>query len=182
MTTNRVALADQLQATFDAQSYGARVEGGYRYAALPTLGVTPYAAVQAQDFRTPGYSEVDLTGGGVGLSYASMNATDVRTEIGSRFDDPTFVGGMPLILRARVAWAHDFVNNPSLSAAFESLPGSSFIVNGAAIPHDWALTSAGQSCSSRRGSDSSPSSTANSPQAPRPTPAQQRCAIRGEWA
>jgi len=132
-----------LQATFDAQSYGARVEGGYRYAALPTLGVTPYAAVQAQDFRTPGYSEVDLTGGGVGLSYASMNATDVRTEIGSRFDDPTLVGGMPLILRARVAWAHDFVNNPSLSAAFETLPGSSFLVNGAAIPHDWALTSAG---------------------------------------
>jgi hypothetical protein len=30
-----------------------------------------------------------------------MNATDVRTELGSRFDAPTLVAGMPLILRAR---------------------------------------------------------------------------------
>jgi hypothetical protein len=25
----------------------------------PIVGVTPYAAVQAQSFRTPGYSEID---------------------------------------------------------------------------------------------------------------------------
>ena len=50
---------------------------------------------------------------------------------------------MPLVLRGRLAWAHDFVSNPSLSAAFESLPGSSFIVNGAPMPQNSALTSAG---------------------------------------
>ncbi len=50
---------------------------------------------------------------------------------------------MPLVLRGRLAWAHDFVSNPSLSAAFESLPGSSFIVNGAPLPQNSALTSAG---------------------------------------
>jgi uncharacterized protein with beta-barrel porin domain len=99
--------------------------------------------LQAQDFHTPGYSESDLSAGGFGLSYAAMNATDVRTELGSRFDDPTLVAGMPLILRSKIAWAHDFVGNPALSAAFESLPGSNFIVNGAAMPHDSALVSAG---------------------------------------
>ena len=31
-------------------------------------GITPYAAIQAQDFHTPSYSETDLTGGGFGLS------------------------------------------------------------------------------------------------------------------
>jgi len=36
-----------------------------------------------------------------------MNATDTRSEIGSRFDALTMLGGMPLVLRARVAWAHD---------------------------------------------------------------------------
>jgi uncharacterized protein with beta-barrel porin domain len=142
-TTNRVALGDQLTANFAGQSYGARVEGGYRYAALPTLGVTPYAAVQAQDFSTPRYSESDLTGGGLGLTFAAQNATDVRSELGARFDSPTAVAGMPLILRARLAWAHDFVNNPSLSAAFQVLPGTNFVVNGAPIPHDSALTSVG---------------------------------------
>jgi autotransporter-associated beta strand protein len=142
-TTNRSALGDQLTANFDGQSYGARFEGGYRYAVLPTLGVTPYAALQAQDFHTPAYSESDATGGGFGLSYAAMNATDVRTEIGGRFDAPTVVAGMPLILRARAAWAYDFVSNPALSAAFETLPGGNFTVNGAPIPRNSALASAG---------------------------------------
>ncbi len=153
-TTNRSALGDQLTANFSGQNYGARLEAGYRFTpSLPSpasggglgwgLGVTPYAALQAQDFQSPSYSESDVTGGGFGLSYAAMNATDVRTELGSRFDDPTLLCGKPLILFGRLAWAHDFVSNPSLSAAFEALPGSSFTVNGAPIPHDLALTTAG---------------------------------------
>ena len=42
-----------------------------------------------------------------------------------------------------LAWAHDFVSNPALGAVFQSLPGASFTVNGAPIPHNSALTSAG---------------------------------------
>ena len=143
MTTNRAVLGDALTATFDAQSYGARLEGGYRYAMLPTLGVTPYAALQAQDFHTPSFNESDLSGGGLGLSYASMNATDVRSELGARFDNPEVVAGMPLLLRARLAWAHDWVSNPSLGAAFEALPGTNFTVYGAPMPENSALASAG---------------------------------------
>jgi autotransporter-associated beta strand protein len=142
-TTDRIALGDQLSAKFSGQSFGARIEGGYRIAVAPAFGVTPYAAVQAQNFHTPDYSETDRSGGGFGLSYGAMTATDVRTELGSRFDAPTFVGGMPLILRGRLAWAHDFVGNPSLNAAFQALPGASFTVNGAAIARDSALASAG---------------------------------------
>jgi outer membrane autotransporter protein len=142
-TTGRSALGDQLSANFLGQSYGVRVEGGYRYPVLPALGVTPYGAVQFQDFNTPAYSESDATGGGFGLSYAAMNATDVRSELGARMDDLTAIYGKPLIVFGRLAWAHDFVANPSLSAAFEMLPGGSFTVNGAPIPHDSALTTAG---------------------------------------
>jgi outer membrane autotransporter protein len=144
-TTNREVLGDQLTANFNGQSYGARIEGGYRYAVLPTLGVTPYGAVQFQDFHTPSYSESqsDLTSGDFGLSVNAMNATDVRTELGSRFDAPTLVYGMPLVFYGRVAWAHDFVDNPALSAGFQTLPGTNFTVFGAPIPHDSALASAG---------------------------------------
>jgi autotransporter-associated beta strand protein len=140
---SRSALGDQLNATFSGLSYGARLEGGYRYSTISTVGVTPYGAVQFQDFRTPAYSENDAAGGGFGLSYNAMNATDVRTELGARFDGPALLLGKPLILYGRLAWAHDFVSNPSLSAAFETLPGSSFTVNGAPIPHNSALTTAG---------------------------------------
>jgi uncharacterized protein with beta-barrel porin domain len=72
-----------------------------------------------------------------------MNGTDSRSELGGRVDDLTALSNMPLILRAKLARAHDWVSNPSLNASFESLPGTSFTVNGAPIPHDSALTSAG---------------------------------------
>lgn len=145
-TTNRTALGDQLGANFQGQSYAARLEGGYRFAVPAShdaIGITPYAAIQAQNFHTPSYSETDLTAGGFGLSYAAMNGTDTRSELGARFDDLTALNAMPLILRARAAWAHDWVSNPALDAAFESLPGATFTVFGAPVPHDSALTSAG---------------------------------------
>ena len=107
------------------------------------IGLTPYAAIQAQDFHTPGYSETDLSGGGFGLSYNAMNGTDTRSELGGRFDDLTAIAGMPVILRGRIAWAHDWVSNPALNASFQSLPGTSFTVFGAPIPQDSALASAG---------------------------------------
>ena len=93
-----------LTAKFQGQSYAARGEVGYRYAVPLTgyiVGVTPYAALQAQDFHTPRYSETDLTGGGFGLTYSAMNATDTRSELGARFDNVTMLGGMPLVLRGR---------------------------------------------------------------------------------
>jgi hypothetical protein len=43
---------------------------------------------------------------------------------------------------ARLAWAHDWVSNPALQAVFQALPGSSFIVNGAALPADSTLITA----------------------------------------
>ena len=135
-TTNRTALGDQLTANFQGQSFGARVESGYRYAVAPAAGVTPYAAIQTQSFHTPGYSETDLTGGGFGLSYNAMSATDTRSELGARFDALTAWGAMPVQLRARLAWAHDWVSNPALDASFQALPGTSFVVDGAPVPHD----------------------------------------------
>jgi uncharacterized protein with beta-barrel porin domain len=143
-TTNRTAFAgDQLTASFNGQSFGGRVETGYRYALQSMIGLTPYAALQAQSFHTPSYSETDVTAGGFGLTYNAMNATDTRGELGARFDDLTMLGAMPLVLRARAAWAHDWVSNPTLDPVFQALPGASFIVNGAAAPKNSALTSAG---------------------------------------
>jgi outer membrane autotransporter protein len=130
-------------ARFDAQSIGGRLETGYRFG-TPAAGIAPYAALQAQNFRTPTYSETDLTGGGFALSYAGRTATDTRSELGARFDhvaalDPTAL----LILRGRLARAHDWVSNPTLAAVFQALPGASFIVNGATPAKDSALVSAG---------------------------------------
>jgi outer membrane autotransporter protein len=144
MSTDRfAAFGDHLTADFRAQSYGARAETGYRFGA-PVVGVTPYAAIQAQSFRTPGYREVDSNGGGFGLAYKARTGTDTRGELGARFDHvAAFNRDAVLTLRARLAWAHDWVSNPSLAAAFQALPGTGFIVNGATAAKDSALASAG---------------------------------------
>jgi outer membrane autotransporter protein len=138
------AIGDQLTASFAGQSYAARIEAGYRFG-MPVssaiVGITPYGALQEQLSHTPNYSETDLTGGGFGLSYNAMTAIDTRSEIGARFDNLQIVGDMPLLLRARAAWAHDWLSNSSLTAVFQALPGASFIVNGAAPPKDSALAS-----------------------------------------
>jgi outer membrane autotransporter protein len=144
MSTDRFAFAgDHLTASFNAQSLGARVESGYRFATYYG-GITPYAAIQAQSFRTPTYSETDVNGGGFALGYAGRTATDTRSELGARFDrllalNPNAV----LALRARLAWAHDWVSDPTLAAVFQTLPGASFIVNGATPAKNSALASAG---------------------------------------
>ena len=144
MSTDRFAFAgDHLTASFNAQSLGARVESGYRFATM-FGGIAPYAAIQAQSFRTPTYSETDLNGGGFALGYAGRTATDTRSELGARFDrllalNPNAV----LALRARLAWAHDWVSDPTLASVFQALPGASFIVNGATPAKNSALVSGG---------------------------------------
>jgi len=144
MSTDRFAFAgDHLTASFNAQSFGGRVEGGYRFATIYG-GLTPYAAIQAQSFHTPSYNESDLNAGGFALAFNSRNATDTRSELGARFDRLLLLNPeAALTLRARVAWAHDWVSDPSLVPLFQALPGASFIVNGATLAKSSALTSAG---------------------------------------
>jgi outer membrane autotransporter protein len=144
MSTDRVAVGDHLTADFKAQSYGGRLEGGYRFG-MPFGGITPYAAIQAQSFHTPGFTETDGIANGFALGFGSRDATDTRSELGARFDRMLAVySNAVLALRARVAWAHDRVSDPTLLPAFQALPGaSSFIVNGATPAKNSALTSAG---------------------------------------
>jgi autotransporter-associated beta strand protein len=144
MSTDRFAFAgDHLTASFNAQSLGGRVEGGYRFATM-FGGLTPYAAVQAQSFRTPSYSEVDTNGGGFALAYDARTAGDTRSELGTRFDRLLLVNpDAVLALRGRVAWAHDWVSDPILASVFQTLPGSNFTVDGAIAAKNSALASAG---------------------------------------
>ena len=143
MSTDRLAVGDHLTANFDAQSYGGRLEGGYRFA-TPYFGITPYAAIQAQSFHAPGYTETGLIPNGFALNFDSRHATDTRSELGARFDRVLAVySNAVLALRGRVAWAHDWVSDPTLTPLFQALPGASFIVNCALLPQNSALASAG---------------------------------------
>ena len=159
-TDRYVTLAgtDHLAADFAANDIAGRLEGGYRFA-IPTggwpgqSGLTPYAAVQVQSFRTPSYIETALSGASVfALSYDARTITTTRTELGTWLDWSMPVNyDTTLSLRGRAAWAHDNWSAPNITAAFQALPGSIFVVTGAAPATDLALASAGVEIGFRNG-------------------------------
>ncbi|MBV9456953.1 MAG: autotransporter domain-containing protein, partial [Bradyrhizobium sp.] len=148
ITTNRTVTAaglDELRAEFNANAYSGRVEGGYRFVApvIGGIGITPYAAGQFTTFDLPAYAESVVTGTpNFALAYGAKSVTDTRSELGFRTDKSFAMANGILTLRGRLAWAHDFDPDRSIAATFQSLPGASFVVNGAAQASDSALTTA----------------------------------------
>jgi uncharacterized protein with beta-barrel porin domain len=145
VTTNRVVTApgvDQLRGRFNANAVSGRIEGGVRQT-TQWVGLTPYAALQATLFSLPSYSEFAVAGNNTfALNYAAKSVTATRTELGLRADRSFATGSGVLTLRGRAAWAHDFNPDRTVGAVFQTLPGSAFVVNGAAQSRDSVLTTA----------------------------------------
>ena len=160
VTTNRtVTLAglDQLQAQFNANAWSGRLEGGYRFVSpWIGIGITPYAAAQFTTFDLPAYAEQAIVGTNTfALAYGAKSVTDPRSELGLRTDKSFALAdtltGTILTLRGRFAWAHDYDTDRSIAATFQTLPGASFVVNGAAQSADKALTTAAAEVKWRNG-------------------------------
>ena len=85
ITTDRtvtIAGIDQLHASFNANAYSGRVEGGYRFVTpwLGGPGMTPYAAAQFTTFDLPAYAEQVLAGASTfALCYMAKNVTATRS-------------------------------------------------------------------------------------------------------
>jgi autotransporter-associated beta strand protein len=154
ITTDRtlnIAGLDHLSAEFNANAWSGRVEGGYRLLAPWTggVGITPYAAGQFTTFELPAYAERAVSGANTfALAYGANSVTDTRSELGIRTDksfamqDSSGRQDSVLTLRGRFAWAHDYNPDRSIAATFQTLPGASFVVGGAAQAGDAALTTA----------------------------------------
>jgi uncharacterized protein with beta-barrel porin domain len=107
------------------------------------MGITPYAAAQFTTFDLPDYAEQILSGANAfALGYASKSVTDTRSELGLRSDKSFAMPDAILTLRGRAAWVHDFNTDRNIAVTFQTLPGASFVVGGAAQAHDAALTTA----------------------------------------
>jgi uncharacterized protein with beta-barrel porin domain len=145
VTTNRtvtVAGIDELRAEFSANAWSGRVEGGYRLVSHG-FGITPYAAGQFTTFDLPNYMEQAIVGSNqFALAYNSKSVTDTRSELGVRTDKSFAMANGIFTLRGRLAWAHDYNPDRNVLATFQTLPGASFVVNGATHAADSALTTA----------------------------------------
>ena len=149
VTTDRtvtVAGIDRLRAQFNANAFSGRVEGGYRFVSawIGGIGITPYAAGQFTTFDLPAYAE----------QVARPAPTPSRWPMAPRASPPSAANSACaptnplrctnaiLTLRGRAAWAHDFNPDRAVAATFQTLPGASFVVNGARRRSDSALTTA----------------------------------------
>ena len=143
VTTNRtvtVAGIDSLRANFKTNAVSGRLEGGYK---VPTQAgdITPYAAAQFTTYRLPSYAEQAAFGAGTfALGYSGKDVTATRSELGLRSEKAIAYTDSTLVLRGRLAWAHDFNTDRNVQATFLALPGSAFVVNGASPAADTALT------------------------------------------
>ena len=148
VTTDRtltIAGVDQLRARFNANAYSGRAEGGYRFVTpwAGGFGITPYAAGQFTTFDLPAYAERAIVGANTfALAYGAKDVTASRSELGLRTDKSWAMTDSIFTLRGRFAWAHAFNPERNIGATFQTLPGASFVVNGAAQAHDSALTTA----------------------------------------
>lgn len=145
VTTDRavtVAGVDRLRAEFNANAWSGRAEGGYRFA-TPWLGITPYAAGQFTTYQLPAYAEQVLSGSNAfALNYAAKDVTAGRSELGVRTDKSFAMQDAILTFRGRAAWAHNFNTDRSVTALFQTLPGATFLVSGAAQAQNTALATA----------------------------------------
>ena len=148
ITTDRtvtIAGVDRLRAEFNANALSGRVEGGYRFVTpwIGGVGLTPYAAGQFTTFDLPAYAEQAVSGANTfALGYAAKTVTAARSELGLRTDKSFAMPNAILTLRGRLAWAHDFNADRNIATTFQTLPGASFVVNGAAQAQDSALITA----------------------------------------
>jgi autotransporter-associated beta strand protein len=143
VTTNRTVTAfgiDSLRANFTTNAISGRLEGCYR-GATAVVDITPYAAGQFTSFHLPSYAEQVAFGANTfALGYSDKDVTATRSELGVRTEKAVPLSDATLMLRGRLAWAHDFNTDRNVQATFLTLPGASFVVNGAAPSADTALT------------------------------------------
>ena len=127
-------------AEFSAHDVAGEIEAGYRFGWF-----TPYAALRAQSYHSPAYSETTESGvAAFALNYEAHETTTIRSELGARINPviPIHDGAM-LGLSAGAAWAHNYGSNQPMMASFQSEPGISFPVEGAEAASDALLVSAG---------------------------------------
>ncbi|MEY9149939.1 autotransporter domain-containing protein [Bradyrhizobium elkanii] len=146
VTTDRtvtIAGIDRLRAQFNANALSGRIEGGYRFITPWSLALTPYAAGQFTTYDLPSCAEQVLSGSSAfAVAYGAKTVTATRSEFGVRSDRSIALQDGILSLRGRLAWAHDYNTDRSVAATFQTLPGASFVVNGAAPASDAVLTTA----------------------------------------
>ena len=108
------------------------------------VGITPYAAGTVHHLRPAGLCRTGASPAPTPLRSPMARRASPRPAANSACapTNPLRCTNAILTLRGRAAWAHDFNPDRAVGATFQTLPGASFVVNGARQASDSALTTA----------------------------------------
>lgn len=102
--------------------------------------VTPFFAIEPAQLWQPGVTETSVTLNGTpgvfGLTYQPQSTTSLPTVLGAQVDGETQLNARMLKGWVRLAWVHELLTARSVSAGFNTLPGSNFTVDGATAASD----------------------------------------------
>jgi uncharacterized protein with beta-barrel porin domain/membrane-associated phospholipid phosphatase len=119
--------------SFGSTEFRERLEIG-RDMNYGTVNVTPFVALEIANLHSNGFGEVNVSGG-AGSPALQVNSSDtpsVPLFVGGRFATNYQLGnGLALLPVLSVAYVHEFEPDRNIVANIISLPGSTFLVNGA---------------------------------------------------
>lgn len=150
-TTNRtiigVGTTEMATGRFNSDTLSGRLELGWKQA-FGGFALTPFAAAQFTELWQSGYSETSTTVTGapgvLGLTFQSRAVASLPTFLGAQVDRRVaLANGMVWAPYARASWVHEFDPTREVTAAFITLPGASFTVDGPRAARDAVRVDAG---------------------------------------
>jgi T5SS/PEP-CTERM-associated repeat protein/autotransporter-associated beta strand protein len=137
-------LGSSLSSSYTTTAWSGRLQASVTLADWGGFTVSPLAALQAVQARSPARIETNWAGVNAG-ALVMGKSTDItsRSELGFQLDYASMLGGRALAGYLRAAWAHYYQRDLSLSASIGGLAGSGFAIDGARTPRNSALLAAG---------------------------------------
>ena len=146
---NGFGLANE-RAAFGSTEIRERVEAGHSFGrdagfGTPVVRFTPFVALEIAQLSTRSFSEYASNGVAnvYGLRSFGQSAADVPGFVGLRLDGATSFGGFAIRPVVSVAYLHEFAPQRNLTNGFISLPGATFLVQGARPARNAAQTKLG---------------------------------------
>lgn len=138
------------RASFGSTEIRERIEAGHSFSRDNGFGtqevrVTPFAALEIARLSTNGFTEYATNGVGnlYGLQSYGNSVADVPAFVGARLDGVTTFAGYAIRPVLSIAYLHEFAPQRNLSNGLISLPGATFLVQGARVARNAAQTKLG---------------------------------------
>lgn len=133
-------LGSSLSSSYATTAWSGRLQASAEVLDWNGFTLSPLAAVQATQARSPAVIEANGAGA---LALGRRSDVIGRGEFGVQVDADTLLGGVPVTGYARAAWAHYFRRDADMTASLCDLPGASFTATGAEIDSNSLLVSVG---------------------------------------